>query len=65
MNSEQYLLSRSEAAHRYGISERELDREIRRNKHFPARKFGRRVLIHRDDADAYFTRYIREAIETE
>lgn len=60
-----YLLSRNEAARRYGISERQLDRLQRSDPEFPWVRIGRRVLVHRDEADAYFTRNIREVIETE
>lgn len=59
-----FLLSRYEAAKRYGISESELDRMIKGDREFPSIRRGRRVLIHRDMADAYFTRNVREYIET-
>ena len=60
-----FLLSRNDAAKRYGLSEREMDRIIKGEPEFPSIKRGRRVLIHRDMADAWFTRNVREAIEME
>ena len=57
-----YLLTRSAAAHRYSLSERELDRLYRTHPEFPIIRKGRRVLIHREGADAFFTRYIGDDI---
>ena len=53
-----YLLTRKAAAHRYSLSERELDRLCRSHPEFPIIRKGRRVLIHRDRADAFFTDFI-------
>lgn len=58
-----YLLTRKAAAHRYSMSIRQLDELYRRNPEFPILRIGHKVLIHRDEADAYFTRNIREVIE--
>ena len=57
-----YLLTRSAAAYRYSLSERELDRLYRTHPEFPIIRKGRRVLIHREGADAFFTRYIGDDI---
>ena len=59
-----YLLTRKAAAHRYSISEKELDRLCRQFPEFPSLKVGRKRLIHREGADAFFTRNIRDVIET-
>jgi len=60
-----FLLSRNEASKRYGLSEREFDRMMKDEPGFPRIRRGRRILIHRDMADAWFTRNVREIIETE
>ena len=57
-----YLLTRSAAAYHYSLSERELDRLYRSHPEFPIIRKGRRVLIHREGADAFFTRYIGDDI---
>ena len=57
-----YLLTRKAAAQRYSLSERELDRLYRSHPEFPIIRKGRRVLIHRDGADAFFPRYIGDDI---
>ena len=53
-----YLLTRKAAAERYSLSERDLDRLYRSHPEFPIIRKGRRVLIHRERADAFFTAYI-------
>lgn len=58
-----YLLSRAEAALRYGISQRQLDELYRRYPEFPILRIGRRVMIHREEADAFFTQRIHEEID--
>lgn len=60
-----YLLTRKAATVRYSLSLRQLDELCRRNPEFPVLRIGRKVLIHRDEADAYFTRNIRDVIETD
>jgi hypothetical protein len=60
-----YLLTSKMAQKRYSIGQRTLDDLYRRDPEFPALRVGKKVLIHREQADAYFTRYIREVIETE
>lgn len=57
-----YLLTRRAAAYRYSLSERELDRLYRTHPEIPIIRKGRRVLIHREGADAFFTRYIGDDI---
>lgn len=59
-----FLLARKAACHRYSISMRELEYIYKRDPEFPIVRVGRKVLVHRDSADEYFTRYIREVIET-
>ena len=53
-----YLMTRSEAAKRYGISLRMLDSIYKRYKDFPIVRTGRKVLIHREAADKWFTEAI-------
>lgn len=60
-----FLLTRKAAAQRYSISLRKLDELQRRDPEFPVLRVDRKVLIHRDKADEYFTRNIREVIETD
>ena len=59
----EYLLSREEAAKRYGICIRRLEQLYRRNADFPIIRFGRTVLIHRVKADEWFTERIGQALE--
>ena len=59
-----YLLTRKAACHRYSISMREMEHIYKSDPEFPILRVGRKVLVHRDGADEYFTRYIREVIET-
>lgn len=61
---EKLLLDRKAAANRYSISTRQLDK-LCRDPEFPVLRVGRKVLVHRPGADEYFTRNIREVIETE
>lgn len=65
MTEAPYLLTRKMAQQRYSIGQRTLDDLYRRDPEFPALRVGKKVLIHREQADAYFTRYLREVIETE
>jgi len=60
-----YLLTRKQATVRYNLSQRQLDNLYRRDEEFPVLRVGHKVLIHRERADAYFTRYIRDVIETD
>ena len=53
-----YLLSRKEAAQRYGISLRTLNKLYKQFRDFPVIRQGRKVLIHRERADAWFTEWI-------
>lgn len=63
LHDEPFMLSREEAAQRYGLSLREFTKLYRSNPEFPVLHVGRRVLIHRKGADDFFTRNIREVIE--
>ena len=58
-----YLMTRQQAAKRYGLAQRIFDEIYRRDPHFPIIRVGKRVMVHRDMADEYFTRHIREEIE--
>lgn len=58
-----FLISRSQAARRYGMSQRQFDELYRRHPEFPVLHIGRRVMVHREEADAFFTRNIRDVIE--
>jgi len=50
-----YLLTRAQAARRYGMTVRGLEDFYRRNPDFPLVRLGRRnVKIHRERADRYF-----------
>ena len=60
-----YLLTRKEASARYNICMSDLERLYKRDPEFPVLRVGRKVLVHRDGADEYFTRNIGEVIETE
>lgn len=64
MTEAPFLLTRKAAAMRYSIGQRTLDDLYRRDPEFPALRVGKKVLIHREGADEYFTRYIRDVIET-
>ena len=65
MENTPYLLTRKAAATRYSISTRQLDEIYRKDPEFPILRVGRKVLIHRDGADDYFSRYIGDVLETE
>lgn len=51
--ADHYLLTRFEAAERYCISVRQIDKLIR-DPTFPVVRIGRSVRIHRDWADKWF-----------
>ena len=63
--TDEYLLTREQATRRYSISLRTLVELYRRDPEFPVLRVGKKVLIHREVADKYFTRNIREVIATE
>ena len=58
-----FLLTRPEAAKRYGLSVRGLEEMYRRHPEFPLVRIGRKVLVHRDMADAFFTEYVNSVVE--
>ena len=60
-----FLLTRQEAAERYGISLRQLDKLYRRNPDFPALRIGNSVRIHRERADDWFTESIGTTIDVD
>lgn len=63
MDGTPFLLTRAEAARRYGLSVRGLEEMYRRHPEFPVVRIGRKVLIHRDLADAFFTEYVSGVVE--
>lgn len=58
-----FLLTRAEAARRYGLSVRGLEEMYRRHPEFPLVRIGRKVLVHRDLADTFFTEYVNGVVE--
>ena len=58
-----FLLTREQAEKRYGIPIRTLVRLYQRNTDFPLVRIGRKVMIHRERADAWFTEHA--SIETQ
>ena len=64
-NEAPYLLTRKNAAARYGLSVRGLEEMYKRHPEFPIVRVGRKVLIHRDKADAFFTSHVLDVVETE
>ena len=59
--SEAYLLTRKQAAQRYGMSVRGLEEYYKRHPGFPLVRLGpRNVKIHREQADAWFDRLVEE-----
>lgn len=65
VTDDRYLLNRQEAADRYGISVRGLESLYKRYRDFPVLRLGRKVLIHRERADQWFTDYIGTEIDME
>lgn len=63
-NAAPYLITRKAATQRYSVSLRQLDILCRRNPDFPVLHMGRKVLIHRDKADAWFSAYLGGEIGT-
>lgn len=61
---EPFLLTRRDAAKRYGLCQRTLDDLYRRDPTFPVVRVGKKVLIYREDADAWFKSYRGGAIAT-
>ena len=61
---EPYLLDREKAAQRYGVSVRGLEEMYRRNPDFPIIRWGRKVLVHRERADAWIDEHVGEEICT-
>lgn len=64
MTEAPFLLTRAAAAKRYSLNERTLDEIYKRDPEFPMLRVGKKVLVHREGADAYFVRNLREVIET-
>jgi len=60
----QYLLTRKQAAQRYGMTVRGLEEYYKRNPGFPLVRLGNHnVKIHRERADAWFDRLLEEQAE--
>ena len=62
-NEAPYLLTRAAAARRYSMSQRQFDELYRTCPEFPTIRLGHRVLVHREQADAWFTERIGDEIE--
>ena len=60
-----YLLDRQQAALRYGMSVRGLEELYKRHPDYPIVRRGRKVLVHRAFADAWFDEYVGEQIDME
>ena len=59
--SEAYLLTRKQAARRYGMSVRGLEEYYKRHPDFPLVRLSKKnVKIHREYADAWFDRLVEE-----
>ena len=58
-----YLLTRKQAAERYGLSVRGLEELYYRHPEFPVVRVGRKVLVHREKADEFFSSYINGTVE--
>lgn len=59
-----YLLTRAQAARRYGMTVRGLEDYYQRNPDFPLVRLGRRnVKIHRERADRWFDNIADEQME--
>ena len=63
MEDAPFLLTREQAARRYGLAQRIFDQLYRNDPKFPTLRIGKRVMIHRDKADEYFTERIGDYIE--
>ena len=61
--SKQFLITRQQAARRYGLAQRVFDEIYRRDPEFPIIRIGKRVMVVVSEADAYFASRIRESIE--
>ena len=60
---ETYLLTRVQASKRYGLPQRSFDDLYRADPTFPVIRIGKRVMIHRELADKYFTEKLLAEIE--
>lgn len=60
---ESYLLTRAQASKRYGLPQRTFDDLYRADPTFPVMRIGKRVMIHRELADKYFTEKLLAEIE--
>ena len=63
MEFESYLLTRTQASKRYGLPQRSFDDLYRADPTFPVIRIGKRVMIHRELADKYFTEKLLAEIE--
>jgi hypothetical protein len=61
--TDEYLLDRHKAAQRYGMSVRALEEMYKRHPDFPIIRRGKRVMIHRPKADAWFDEYVGSEID--
>lgn len=58
-----YLLTREQATRRYNVSLRTLVELYRRDPEFPVLLVGKKVLIHREQADEWFDDYVGGKID--
>lgn len=63
MEYESYRLTRVQASKRYGLPQRSFDDLYRADPKFPVIRIGKRVMIHRELADKYFTEKLLAEIE--
>ena len=61
--NDQVLISREQAAARYGLPLRTIESLYRRNPDFPIVRIGWRVMIHREAADKWFADYLGGKID--
>lgn len=60
---EPFLMPRNAAAVRYGLSVRGLEELYKRYPDFPIVRIGRKVMVHRERADEWFTKHLFSVIE--
>ena len=63
MSMNGYLITRKEAAERYGLTVRGYEELYKRHPDFPIVRVGRKVLTNREMADKWFDDYIGENTE--
>jgi len=64
-DDDEYLITREQAARRYGLAQRIFDQLYRNDPEFPSMRVGKRVMVHRQEADKYFTQRLGEYIDVQ